>query len=101
MYTKDDDFVSAETRPPTSGKGLAYVVEAALAYCNDSKKLDTPKRSRDVLSRFVNRTPKLRDSADCAITKAVQSVNWKNYKLDVYDNNLPKGPIKLLVNVSG
>ncbi|MHA1351014.1 MAG: hypothetical protein ACTSPZ_09305, partial [Promethearchaeota archaeon] len=38
---------------------------------------------------------------DCAITKAVQSVNWKNYKLDVYDNNLPKGPIKLLVNVSG
>ncbi|MFX0026101.1 MAG: hypothetical protein ACFE8M_06775 [Candidatus Hermodarchaeota archaeon] len=100
-YTKDDDFVSAETRSPTSGKGLAYVVEAALAYCNDANKLDTPKRSRDVLSRFVNRTPKLRDSADCAITKAVQSVNWKNYKLDVYDNNLPKGPIKLLINVSG
>ncbi|NVM43546.1 MAG: hypothetical protein HWN79_01400 [Candidatus Lokiarchaeota archaeon] len=100
-YTKDDDFVSAETRPPTSGKGLAYVVEASLAYCNDPKKLDTPKRSRDVLSRFVNRTPKLRDSADCAITKAVQSVNWKNYKLDTYDNNLPKGPIKLIVNVSG
>ncbi|MFW9952695.1 MAG: hypothetical protein ACFFKA_21445, partial [Candidatus Thorarchaeota archaeon] len=100
-YTKDDDFVSAETRPPTSGKGLAYVVEAALAYCNDAKKLETPKRSRDVLSRFVNRTPKLRDSADCAITKAVQAVNWKNYKLDIYDNNLPKGPIKLLINVSG
>jgi DNA topoisomerase VI B subunit len=100
-YTKEDDFVAADTRPPTSGKGLAYIVEAALAYCNDPKKLDTPKRSRDVLSRFVNRTPKLRDSADCAITKAVQSVNWKNYKLETYDNNLPKGPIKLLVNVSG
>ncbi|MBY9002986.1 MAG: hypothetical protein KGD73_03355 [Candidatus Lokiarchaeota archaeon] len=101
VHSKDDDFVSAETRPPTSGKGLAYVVEAALAYCNDPKKLDTPKRSRDVLSRFVNRTPKLRDSAECAITKAVQSVNWKNYKLDTFDNNLPKGPLKLLVNVSG
>ncbi|MFX0076088.1 MAG: hypothetical protein ACFE96_11635, partial [Candidatus Hermodarchaeota archaeon] len=100
-YTRDDDFVNAETRPPTSGKGLAYVVEAAMAYCNDPKKLDTPKRSRDVLSRFVNRTPKLRDSADCAITKAVQAVNWKNYKLETYDNNLPKGPIKLIVNVSG
>jgi len=100
-YTKDDDFVSAETRSPTSGKGLAYVVEAALAYCNNPAKLETPKRSRDVLSRFVNRTPKLRDSADCAITKAVQSVNWKNYKLDTYDNNLPKGSIKLLINVSG
>ena len=97
-YTKEDDFVAAETRDPTSGKGLAYTVEAVLAY---SKLIEVPKRSRDVLSRFVNRTPKLRDSADCAITKAVQSVNWKNYKLETYDNNLPKGPIKLLVNISG
>ena len=97
-YTKDDDFVAAETRSPTSGKGLAYVVEAVMAY---SRNIEVPKRSRDVLSRFVNRTPKLRDSADCAITKAVQSVNWKNYNLDTYDNGLPKGPIKLLVNVSG
>ncbi|MFX1241737.1 MAG: DNA topoisomerase VI subunit B [Promethearchaeota archaeon] len=97
-FTKDDDFVAGETRAPTSGKGLAYVVEAVMAY---SRNLEVPKRSRDVLSRFVNRTPKLRDSADCAITKAVQSVNWKNYNLDTYDNSLPKGPIKLLVNVSG
>ncbi len=97
-FSKDDDFIAAETRTPTSGKGLAYVVEAVLAY---SKNIEVPKRSRDVLSRFVNRTPKLRDSADCQITKAVQTVSWKNYKLDVYDNNLPKGPIKLLVNVSG
>ena len=97
-YTKDDDFVAAETRAPTSGKGLAYIVEAVMAY---SRNIEVPKRSRDVLSRFVNRTPKLRDSADCAITKAVQSVNWKNYNLDTYDNGLPKGPIKLLVNVSG
>ncbi|MFX1455768.1 MAG: DNA topoisomerase VI subunit B [Promethearchaeota archaeon] len=97
-YTRDDDFVSAETRAPTSGKGLAYVVEAVMAH---SRNIEVPKRSRDVLSRFVNRTPKLRDSADCAITKAVQSVNWKNYNLESYDNGLPKGPIKLLVNVSG
>ena len=97
-YTKDDDFVAAETRAPTSGKGLAYVVEAVLAY---SRNIEIPKRSREVLSRFVNRTPKLRDSADCAITKAVQSVNWKNYNLDTYDNRLPKGPIKLLVNIAG
>jgi DNA topoisomerase VI B subunit len=97
-FTREDDFVAAETRDPTSGKGLAYIVEGVLAYAN---KLEVPKRSRDVLSRFVNRTPKLRDTADCAITKAVQAVNWKNYNLDSFDNGLPKGPIKLLVNVSG
>lgn len=96
--TRKDDFAAAETRDPTSGKGLAYVVEAVMAYAN---KLEVPRRSSDVLSRFVNRTPKLRDNADCAITKAAQSVNWKNYNLDTYDNNLPKGPIKLLINVSG
>ncbi|TXT59342.1 MAG: DNA topoisomerase VI, subunit B [Promethearchaeota archaeon] len=96
--TRKDDFAAAETRDPTSGKGLAYVVEAVMAYSN---KLEVPRRSRDVLSRFVNRTPKLRDNADCAITKAAQAVNWKNYNLDTYDNNLPKGPIKLLINVSG
>ncbi len=97
-FTRHDDFIAAETRDPTSGKGLAFVVEAVLAH---STRIEIPKRSRDVLLRFVNRTPKLRDSADCAITKAVQSVNWKNYKLETYDNNLPKGSIKLLVNVSG
>ena len=97
-FTREDDFVGAETRDPTSGKGLAYVVEGVLAYGN---KLETPNRSRDVLSRFVNRTPKLRDTAGCAITKAVKSVNWKNYELDSFDNGLPKGPVKLLVNVSG
>ncbi|MBD3212333.1 MAG: hypothetical protein GF311_06980 [Candidatus Lokiarchaeota archaeon] len=97
-FTREDDFVAAETRDPTSGKGLAYIVEGVLAYAN---KIEVPKRSRDVLSRFVNRTPKLRDTADCAITKAVQAVNWKNYNLESFDNGLPKGPIKLLVNVSG
>ncbi len=97
-FTTDDDFVGAETRDPVSGKGLAYIVEAVLAYSNN---LEVPKRSRDVLSRFVNRTPKLRDTAGCAITNAVKNVNWKNYKLDTFDNGLPKGPIKILVNVSG
>lgn len=93
------DFVAAETRSPTSGKGLAFVVEAALAY---KEGLESPKLPRDALLRYVNRTSKLRDSADCAIMKAAQSVKWKeNYKLDVYDNGLPKGPLRLIINVSG
>jgi len=93
------DFVAAVTRSPTSGKGLAFVVEAAIAY---KESLDEPKRPRDVLLRYVNRTTKLRDSADCAIVKAAQSVKWKeNYNLVVYDNGLPKGHLRLIINVSG
>ncbi|WXG39638.1 MAG: DNA topoisomerase VI subunit B [Candidatus Freyarchaeum deiterrae] len=92
------EFVEAVTRPPTSSKGLAFVVEAAIAY-------DTNNNSNDfgnmVLNRFTNRTPKLRDNSDCAIWKAAASVNWKNYKIDRGENGLPRGPVKLFVNVSG
>ncbi|MHA1583671.1 MAG: hypothetical protein ACTSWL_00325, partial [Promethearchaeota archaeon] len=46
-------------------------------------------------------TPKMRDNSDCAIWKGVQAVNWKNYKVDTFDNSIPKGNIRILVNVSG
>ncbi|NHI93343.1 MAG: hypothetical protein EAX96_12730 [Candidatus Lokiarchaeota archaeon] len=91
-------FCDAETRAPTSGKGLAFGVEVAVAYGGDVK---DASRATDVLYRFVNRTPKLRDNSDCAIWKATSKVNWKNYKVDMYDNGLPKGKIRVFVNVSG
>ncbi|MHA1798104.1 MAG: hypothetical protein ACTSVY_06605, partial [Candidatus Helarchaeota archaeon] len=91
-------FCDAETRSPTSGKGLAFGVEVAIAYGGDLK---DASRATDVLYRFVNRTPKLRDNSDCAIWKATSKVNWKNYKVDMFDNGLPKGKIRVFVNVSG
>jgi hypothetical protein len=98
LHTQDDDFVSGHTRPPTSGKGLAFTVEAAIAI---SPKIPVPKQANQVIMRYVNRTPKMRDNSDCAIWKAVQSVNWKNYKLDSFDNNIPKGNLTIIINVSG
>lgn len=93
------EFVEATTRPPTSSKGLAFVVEAAIAYDPNNPALNDSGNA--ILYRFTNRTPKLRDNSDCAIWKAASSVNWKNYKIDRGDNGLPKGPVKLFVNVSG
>jgi DNA topoisomerase-6 subunit B len=98
------EFVEAVTRKPTSSKGLAFVVEAAIAYkrpSNESSQNESELDKGPVLYRFTNRTPKLRDNSDCAIWKAASLVNWKNYKLDISDNGLPKGPVKLFVNVSG
>ena len=92
-------FVDAETRNPTSGKGLAFGVEVAIAYGGDVKEA---KKATDVLYRFVNRTPKLRDNSDCAIWKGATKVNWKkNYKIDEFDNGLPRGKVRVFVNVSG
>nr|MDO8086846.1 hypothetical protein [Candidatus Sigynarchaeum springense] len=98
IVEEDLDFVSAVTRPPTSGKGLAFVVEAAIAYGNNVK---APAKPADAVYRFVNRTPKLRDNADCAIWKTVSMVNWKNYLVDTFDNGIPKAPIRIFINVSG
>ncbi len=94
----EPQFVVAETRSPTSGKGLAFVVEVAIAY---GGKLKDATKAADVIFRFVNRTPKLRDNSDCAIWKTVSDVTWKNYKIDTFDNKIPKGKIRIFVNVSG
>ncbi|MHA1264330.1 MAG: hypothetical protein ACTSRS_03765 [Candidatus Helarchaeota archaeon] len=91
-------FVAAETRSPTSGKGLAFAVEVAIAIGGKIKEV---RKAADVLYRFVNRTPKLRDNSDCAIWKTVAKVNWKNYKIDTFENGIPKGKIRIFVNVSG
>ena len=94
----EPNFVAAETRSPTSGKGLAFSVEVSLAY---GGKIKDVSKAADVLYRFVNRTPKLRDNSDCVIWKTVAKVNWKNYKIDTFDNGIPKGKIRVFVNVSG
>jgi len=91
-------FCDAETRNPTSGKGLAFGVEVAVAYGGDIK---PASRATDVIFRFVNRTPKLRDNSDCQIWKAAAEVNWKNYKVDTFENRLPRGKIRVIINVSG
>ena len=96
--TYNPEFVETETRKPTSGKGLAFVVEATIAYGGNIR---DAKSSRQVLYRFVNRTTKLRDNSDCAIWKATASVNWKNYGIEQFDNGLPKGLIRIFVSVSG
>jgi DNA topoisomerase-6 subunit B len=91
------EFVEAVSRSPTSSKGLAFAVEVAAVY---DPKL-TSQSGVGVLSRFVNRTPKLRDNSDCAIWKAAASVNWRNYRIDMGSNGLPTGPVRLFANVVG
>jgi DNA topoisomerase-6 subunit B len=92
------DFTTAVTRKPTSGKGLSFAVEVCIAYGGDIKPASS---APTVLWRFVNRVPKLRDNSDCATWKATASVNWKNYKVQSFDNGIPRGPIMVFIHVSG
>ena len=92
------DFATAVTRKPTSGKGLSFAVEVCIAYGGEIKPATSAPM---VLWRFVNRVPKLRDNSDCATWKATTSVNWKNYKVQTFDNGIPRGPIMVFIHVCG
>ena len=94
----EPDFVTAVTRKPTSGKGLSFAVEVCIAY---GGKIPNATSAPMVLWRFVNRVPKLRDNSDCATWKACASVNWRNYKVQTFDNGIPRGPMMVFIHVCG
>jgi DNA topoisomerase VI B subunit len=90
------DFAAAVTRKPTSGKGLSFAIEVCIAYGGEIKPATSAPM---VLWRFVNRVPKLRDNSDCATWKASTLVNWRNYKVQTFDNGIPRGPIMVFIHV--
>jgi DNA topoisomerase-6 subunit B len=92
------DFATAVTRKPTSGKGLSFAIEVCIAYGGEIKPATSAPM---VLWRFVNRVPKLRDNSDCATWKACTLVNWRNYKVQTFDNGIPRGPIMIFIHVCG
>lgn len=87
------DFIKARTRPGNVYGGHSFIVEAAIGY---GGKL--PPEGSAILLRFANRVPLLYQQGACAITNAVQNVNWKAY--GVSQSGLPTGPILILVHVA-
>ena len=87
------DFIKARTRPGNVYGGHSFIVEAAIGY---GGKL--PPEGSAILLRFANRVPLLYQQGACAITNAVQNVNWKSY--GVSQSGLPTGPILILVHVA-
>jgi len=87
------DFIKARTRPGSVYGGHSFIVEAAIGY---GGKL--PPEGSAILLRFANRVPLLYQQGACAITNAVQNVNWKSY--GVSQSGLPTGPIMILVHVA-
>lgn len=89
------DFFSILTRKPKICDAKPVVVEIALArFLNRG----TEEESVQVL-RFANRVPLQFDKAACAITKAIESVNWRAYGLNQPKNSVPYGPYIFAVSV--
>ncbi|MGE3759632.1 MAG: hypothetical protein AB7H97_17835, partial [Pseudobdellovibrionaceae bacterium] len=71
------------------------VVEVALARLFTRGDPDAPIQ----LLRFANRVPLQFDKGACAITAAIESVNWKSYGLGQPKDSLPLGPYIFAISV--
>lgn len=90
------DFFAVVTRKPTICDFKPVVVEVALARFKDrNQSPDSPV----TLLRFANRVPLQFDKSGCAITWAIESVNWKAYGLGQPKDSLPLGPYIFAISI--
>jgi DNA topoisomerase-6 subunit B len=68
------EWCEAVTREPEVYRGWPFQVEVGIAYGGEIKE--------QKILRFANRVPLLYQQGDCAITKAITSVEWKRYGLN-------------------
>ncbi len=91
------DFFSVVTRKPRICDFKPVVVEVAIArFLNRNQEEDAPVQ----LLRFANRVPLQFDKGACAITKSVESVNWRSYGLNQPKDSLPLGSYVFAVSVT-
>lgn len=93
------DFFSVVTRKPRICDFKPVVVEVAIARFISKQNLSGELEPIQLL-RFANRVPLQFDKAACAITKAVESVNWKAYGLAQPKGSVPFGPYVFAISVT-
>jgi len=92
----DPRFMSVVERKPKVFKGgIPFVVEVGIAYGGKAGKVAGDAVSGSIL-RFANRVPLLFDTGSCAITEAVNGIEWKRYSIARFEEE----PVSVLVNVS-
>jgi DNA topoisomerase-6 subunit B len=89
------DFIETTTRPAGVHSGHPFQVEAGIAYGGNLS-----KEEKVEILRFANRVPLLYQQGACAITHAIENINWRNYSLDQPGGSLPIGPAIILVHVA-
>jgi DNA topoisomerase-6 subunit B len=92
----DSRFASTVTRLPSVSQGNPFQIEVGLVFGGDL----TSDGPIEVL-RFANRVPLMYQQGGCALTKAIESINWKQYGLDhPGGKGLPKGAAAVLIHLA-
>jgi DNA topoisomerase-6 subunit B len=91
----DPEFEAVLTRPPkVHSGGIPFQIEVAIAYGGHAGR-SIGEGVKCEIMRFGNKAPLLFDAGGCAITKAVNSVEWKRYGIRDFENS----PATVLVNL--
>jgi DNA topoisomerase-6 subunit B len=88
----DAEYFVAVTRPPTVYRGYPFQVEVGLAYGGNLNPNTTAH-----LYRFANKVPLLYHQRGCAMTRAVEEVDWRRYGLQ-QSGGMPTGPLVVFVH---
>ncbi len=89
------DYYDAVTRPPAVYRGNPFQVEVALAHGGE-----LPADELIEVFRFANRVPLQYQASACAVTKAVMSVDWRSYGMQMSKGALPAGPMVLMLHIA-
>lgn len=88
------EFYTTITRPPSVYRGNPFIIEVGLAYGGEQ-----PGDKAVKLLRFANRVPLLFQQGAGAVNKSVATTNWRPYGLQQSGNNIPVGPLTILVHI--
>lgn len=90
------DFIATTTRDASVHAGNPFIVEAGIAYGGNIR-----GEERIEILRFANRVPLLYQQGACAITHAIEKINWKYYGIEQANSSgIPSGPTVLLVHLA-
>jgi len=91
----DSKFVATVTRDPKVFLGTPFQVEVGLVYGGE-----LPSDQQVQILRFANRVPLLYQQGSCALTKAVERINWRLYGLEQRGGTgIPYGPAAILIHL--
>ncbi|MBU0684545.1 MAG: DNA topoisomerase VI subunit B [Thermoplasmatota archaeon] len=93
---KADFYAPPVTREPKVFGGNPFIVEVGIVYGGGLNREDSVQ-----ILRFANRVPLMYQQGACAITQAVEAVDWRRYGLEQRGGQgIPYGPAIVLVHVA-
>ncbi|MFC2142778.1 DNA topoisomerase VI subunit B [Candidatus Aenigmatarchaeota archaeon] len=101
----DAEFIATGVREPSVYKGNPFQIEVGIVYGKKQDKIDDDDedviedRNQIKIMRFANRVPLLYQAGACATIESIKTTAWKRYGLTQSGNNIPYGPMILVIHM--